>query len=171
MSDAEYFASLPRTRGAASALLLDEQDRVLLVKPTYKPGWFLPGGVIEQGESPLTACLRECREELGFAPDLDGIACFDWAPPEGEIDATNVWVFAGRITAGQVAGIVLPPDELSGHRLAARAEIPDLAPPHIARRLASVLDADGLPLYLEDGAHPHAPLPRQRVGGQRIRRS
>lgn len=160
MSDAEYFASLPRTRGAASALLLDEHDRVLLVKPTYKAGWFLPGGVIEQGESPLAACLRECQEELGLVPDLDGIACFDWAPPEGEIDATNVWVFAGRITAAQVARIVLPPDELSGHRLVAREEIPGFAPPHIARRLESVLASRGRTLYLEDGAHPRAALPR-----------
>jgi 8-oxo-dGTP diphosphatase len=164
MSDAEYFASLPRTRGAASALLLDEHDRVLLVKPTYKPGWFLPGGVIEQGESPLAACLRECEEELGFVPDLDGIACFDWAPPEGDIDATNVWVFAGRITAEQASRIVLPPDELSDHRLVTRAEIPDLAPPHITRRLASVLDADDRPLDLEDGARPQGPLSRRRTG-------
>ncbi len=160
MSDVEYFASLPRTRGAASALLLDELDRVLLVKPTYKAGWFLPGGVIELGESPLTACLRECQEELGLVPDLDGIACFDWAPPEGEIDATNVWVFAGRISAEQIARIVLPPDELSDHRLVPRDQIPDLAPPHIARRLAAVLAAGGRPVYLEDGTHPRVPAPR-----------
>ena len=161
--DAEYLASLPRTRGAASALLRDEFDRVLLVKPTYKPGWSLPGGVIEQGESPLAACLRECREELGFAPDLDGIVCYDWAPPEGDIDATNVWVFGGRIAAAQVDRIVLPPDELSAHRLASAREIPGLAPPHIARRLAAVLATDGHPVYLEDGRLP-LPIPAPRTG-------
>jgi len=37
-SELEFFDSLPRTRGAASALLRDEAGRVLLVKPTYRPG-------------------------------------------------------------------------------------------------------------------------------------
>lgn len=156
MPDAAYLASLPRTRGAASALLLDENDRILLVKPTYKAGWFLPGGVIEQGESPLAACLRECHEELGFVPRLEGIVCYDWAPPEGEIDATNVWVFGGRISAAQITRIVLPPEELSDHRMVTAREVPDFAPPHIARRLASILAAGGHPVYLEDGTHPRA---------------
>ncbi|MEO5878113.1 MAG: NUDIX hydrolase [Streptosporangiaceae bacterium] len=151
MPDAEYLASLPRTRGAAAALLIDDLGRVLLVKPTYKEGWFLPGGVIEQGESPLAACRRECEEELGFVPALDGIICYDWAPPEGEVDATNVWVFAGSLSQAQIDGIVLPPDELSDHVMATADKIPELAPPHIGRRLRSCLAADGRPLYLEDG--------------------
>jgi 8-oxo-dGTP pyrophosphatase MutT (NUDIX family) len=149
--DAEYLASLPRTRGAAAALLIDDLGRVLLVKPTYKEGWFLPGGVIEKGESPLTACRRECEEELGFVPALDGIACYDWAPPEGEIDATNVWVFAGTISQAEIDGIVLPADELSDHILVSPDKIPELAPPHISRRLISCLSSPGMPLYLEDG--------------------
>lgn len=158
--DPEYLASLPRTRGAAAALLTDAQDRILLVKPTYRDGWFLPGGVIELGESPLTACVRECREELGFVPRLDGIICYDWAPPKGPVDATNVWVFAGRVTAEEVAGIVLPPDELSAHRMARPAELPSLAPPHIARRIASCLATTGRPLYLEDGLLPDLSVQR-----------
>src|SRR5690349_17137033 len=98
MVDTAFYASLPRTRGAAAALLLDEQGRIVLVKPTYKDGWFLPGGVIEEGESPLAACLRECAEELGFVPALDGLACVDWGPPRDGVDAVNIFVFAGRVT-------------------------------------------------------------------------
>ncbi|GAA3191776.1 NUDIX hydrolase [Actinocorallia longicatena] len=151
--DPEYLATLPRTRGAAAALLLDEQDRILLVKPTYKDGWSLPGGVIELGESPLAACVRECAEELGLVPRLNGILCYDWAPPTGPVDATNVWVFGGIVTADEVARIVLPPDELSAHRLARPDELGELLPPHVARRVTACLDAAG-PLYLENGLLP-----------------
>ncbi|MDL4776588.1 NUDIX domain-containing protein [Actinomadura xylanilytica] len=156
MPDLEYYASLPRTRGAASALLLDDLGRVLLVKPTYSAGWFLPGGVIEEGESPLTACVRECQEELGLVPRLDGLVCVDWGAPRDGIDAVNVFVFGGAITGAELGAIRLPPDELSGHVLVAPERIPDLAPPHVARRMAPSLRAlaEQRVLYLEDGREP-----------------
>jgi hypothetical protein len=51
---------------AAAVLLFDEQDRVLLVDPVYKPSWEFPGGVVERGEAPTDAALRETAEELGL---------------------------------------------------------------------------------------------------------
>ncbi|MFC5745477.1 NUDIX domain-containing protein [Actinomadura rugatobispora] len=156
MPDAAYYASLPRTRGAAAALLLDDLGRVLLVKPTYKEGWFLPGGVIEAGESPLAACVRECEEELGLVPRLDGLVCVDWGPPRDGVDAVNVFVFAGAITAAQIGAIRLPPDELSDHVLVSPEKVAELAPPHIARRMPPSLRgmAEGRAVYLEDGRTP-----------------
>ena len=156
MPDSSFYASLPRTRGAAAALLLDEHGRILLVKPTYKEGWFLPGGVIEADESPLAACLRECREELGFMPGLDGLVCVDWGPPRAGVDAVNIFVFAGHVTDDQIRGIRLPPDELSDHTLSAPDETAALVPPHVERRLGPCLRAaaGGAVSYLEDGREP-----------------
>ncbi len=58
--------SPPRETVAAGVLLFDEDDRVLLVDPTYKPGWEFPGGVVEAGEAPARAGIREVAEELGL---------------------------------------------------------------------------------------------------------
>jgi 8-oxo-dGTP pyrophosphatase MutT (NUDIX family) len=153
MPDISYYASLPRTRGAAAALLVDDLGRVLLVKPTYKDGWFLPGGVIEEGESPLGACVRECEEELGLTPSLDGLVCVDWGPPRGDVDAVNVFVFAGSITTDEIGRIRLPPDELSDHVLVPPAELGGLVPSHVGRRMAPSLRAaaEARTVYLEDG--------------------
>ena len=155
-ADTAFYASLPRTRGAAAALLRDEQDRILLVKPTYKEGWFLPGGVIEQGESPLAACVRECQEELGVTPSLDGLACVDWSPPVDAVDAANIFVFSGHITADQLAVVRLPAEELSDHTLVAPDRLADFVPPHIDRRLESCMraEADRRVVYLENGREP-----------------
>lgn len=43
-----------------------ERDQVLLVKRRDIPVWVLPGGGIDQGESPETAALREGEEETGY---------------------------------------------------------------------------------------------------------
>jgi 8-oxo-dGTP diphosphatase len=47
-------------------LLTDGSDRLLIVEPTYKPRWELPGGAVEYGESPRAAAMREVLEELGI---------------------------------------------------------------------------------------------------------
>ena len=67
---------------AAGVLLFDEQDRVLLVDPTYKPGWEFPGGVVEPGEAPARAGIREVAEETGIRlADVPRLLVVDWEPP------------------------------------------------------------------------------------------
>lgn len=49
----------------ARALVLNDQ-KVLLVKHTYSPGWYTIGGGVEKGESTLEAMTREIYEEAGI---------------------------------------------------------------------------------------------------------
>ncbi len=50
-------------------LACDEHGRVLLIRHTYRTGWFLPGGGVESGETALTAVVREMAEEGGVEAD------------------------------------------------------------------------------------------------------
>jgi ADP-ribose pyrophosphatase YjhB (NUDIX family) len=55
----------PRTLGVR-ALVLDGKDRVALVKHTYLPNWYLPGGGVKRRERFADALARELREEIGL---------------------------------------------------------------------------------------------------------
>jgi 8-oxo-dGTP pyrophosphatase MutT (NUDIX family) len=48
------------------AILRDQAGRLLMVEPTYKEPWEIPGVVIEALESPLSTVVRELQEELGI---------------------------------------------------------------------------------------------------------
>jgi 8-oxo-dGTP pyrophosphatase MutT (NUDIX family) len=46
-------------------VMLVKDDQALLVKHTYKKGWYFPGGGIKRGETVEEAARREVREETG----------------------------------------------------------------------------------------------------------
>jgi len=148
-------------RVSAGALFVDEYDRVLLVEPTYKSYWDIPGGYVEPGESPLAACGREVREELGIEPPIGPLLVIDWAPAEKEGDKL-LFVFAGgALNADQLAAIRLQTDELRSYDFRDIAGADAILIPRLARRLAAALDAyrTGQTCYLEHGGTPAAPLP------------
>lgn len=50
----------------ARAIVLNKNGQVLLVKHTYQPHWYLPGGGVNKGESAKAAVIRELKEETGL---------------------------------------------------------------------------------------------------------
>ncbi len=148
-------------RVSAGALFVDEHDRVLLVEPTYKSYWDIPGGYVEPGESPLTACVREVREELGIEPSIGPLLVIDWAPAQDEGDKI-LFVFAGDpLDADQLAAIRLCAEELRSYDFRDLASADAILIPRLARRLAVALDAHhtGQTRYIEHGAVPVGSLP------------
>lgn len=52
----------------ACAIVIRDGKEVLLVRHTYRDGWFLPGGGLKRGESPVQGVTRELYEETGTIP-------------------------------------------------------------------------------------------------------
>lgn len=140
---------------AAGVLLFDEEDRVLLVDPTYKPGWEFPGGVVEPGEPPARAGMREVAEELGIElAAVPKLLLVDWEQPTPPgFGGLRLLFDGGRLSASRAAELLLPAAELRGWRFATEPEAAGLLPPVRHRRLTWALRARerGTTLNLEAG--------------------
>ena len=64
-----WLASLDRRFSSAAVLIENEQGELLIVKAGYKDHWSLPGGIVDAGESPLEAAVREVKEEVDIQVD------------------------------------------------------------------------------------------------------
>ena len=78
MSEPAYLATLPKKRMAVGVLFVNTRDELLIVKPTYRPEWLIPGGTVEANESPYRAGVREVQEELGLVLPLGRLLCMDY---------------------------------------------------------------------------------------------
>ncbi|MGW2839778.1 NUDIX domain-containing protein [Streptomyces sp. NPDC001493] len=151
---AEGNATQARKRVSADVLIRDGAGDFLLVRPTYKPGWDLPGGMAEANEPPQVAAARELREELGLTVRLSGPLVVDWVPPHGPWDDQLAFVFDGG-TVGPATVATLRPwdEELSDVRFVAAGVAVTMLGERMARRFTAAVArlGAGQPVYLHDG--------------------
>ena len=165
--------TLPAIPVSAGALIFDGAGRLLILKPTYKSGWTIPGGVMEaDGETPWQACRREVREECGIEVDHGRLACMDFRRPRpGRPGGIRFLFDCGAVDDERLAAIVVQPEEVSEYRLVALPDaLPLLRGP--IRRRVQVSDGPpgaGLPGRWPPGPwrEPQAPPPGpDRLGAE-----
>lgn len=145
---------IPSKTAAGGALIQDEQSHFLFVTPIYKPYLEIPGGVVNGDESPLMACRREVREELGIDVQLGPLLVVDWVPQHGIWRDSLQFIFdGGTLVQEQVGSISVPHDELHGFQFASITDVAKKLKPSLLRRveLAMQAKADGMPRYAEFG--------------------
>lgn len=151
--DAQPVYEIPRVPASAGALLFDERGRLLVLNPTYKRHWTIPGGQLEaDGETPWEACRRETREECGIEIDRGRLVCVDFRPPKDARRPGGLrFVFhCGELTVAQIQGISLQVEEISEYRFADLEEAAAMLSGPVGRRVLACARSDRC-LYLEDG--------------------
>jgi len=144
---------LPRVPASAGALILDPVGHVLILKPTYKAGWTVPGGQMEEnGETPWEGCRREVFEETGLTVESGRLACVDFLRPRPRRPGGLRFLFdCGALDPGAGPGIVLQAEEISEHRWVPPAEADRLLSGPVGRRVGQALAHPHATVYLEDG--------------------
>jgi 8-oxo-dGTP diphosphatase len=147
-----HVASLPAKRMGSGALIRDPAGRVLLVEPTYKATWEVPGGNVDRDESPRTACARELREELGLDLPVGRLLVVEWQGPEPDRAESVLHVYDGG-TLDSLDDVRLPPDELASCRFVAEPDLDAVLATRLARRVRAALTAlaEGVVVELDHG--------------------
>lgn len=95
--DLDYYKNLPSKRMSAGAIFLNENKKILIVKPSYKDRWDIPGGIVELDESPLQACKREVFEELSLSINIDKLLCVDYNSGSSLYTESLSFIFWGGV--------------------------------------------------------------------------
>src|SRR5271166_3016599 len=128
---------IPRIPASAGALIFDKAGRLLILKPTYKAGWTIPGGQLEEsGESPWQGCRRETLEECGLEIERGRLACVDFLRPRrGHPGGLRFLFDCGAFADEQLAAITVDGEEIDEHRLAMLADAGALLSGPLRRRV------------------------------------
>jgi len=151
---------LPRIPASASALIWDRRGRLLILNPTYKGGWALPGGVIEaDGETPWEACRRETREECDLDVQRGRLVCVDFLRPRPNRPGGMRFLFdCGPFDGDALSRIVLQEEEISQYRLVGVEKALHKLSGPIRRRVAAAVQHPRGLTYLEDGQPVRGPM-------------
>ena len=139
---------------AAGVLYVDGDGRPLLVEPSYKGHWDLPGGIVECGESPKAAAIREVKEELGLVVSVGRLLVVDYLTATRHRPAMVAYIFDGGHI--DTAAIVVDGVEITSWDWCSfNSRIDRLqSAPILFRRITAAMAArselDGC-FYLEDG--------------------
>ena len=149
----------PRLPVSVGALIVDGRDHLLVLKPTYKSGWTLPGGQMEaDGETPWEACRREVAEECGLVVATGRLRCVDFLRPRPDhAGGLRILFDCGSVDDAQAVGIVVQAGEIAEFRFVDDAEGERLLRPAVRRRVHAARRSSAV-LYLEEG-RPVAAVP------------
>lgn len=143
----------PRKRISAGGLIRNRAGELLIVKPAYRSGWLLPGGIVEADESPRHALCREIEEELGLIARPLRLLCVDYLDASADYSESLHLLFeCATPDDDALAALRVDAVELLQWRLCAQAEALALLVPAIARRLRALSLGGERPVYLENGA-------------------
>lgn len=150
----DYLKSLPKKHSGAGVIFFNNKKQILLVKPTYKKEWILPGGVVEKGESPRISAIREVKEELGLNAVNLKFACLDWKNTE-KPDNFQFLFNGGILTPKQIKDIELQKEELSEFGFFDIKESFSLLTKSMSARLKKVIEIikQKKIIYLENGKY------------------
>ena len=151
----DFYNNRPAVRTGGGVLIFNHAGELLLVKPTYRNTWSWPGGGSEPGESPYTAAVRECKEEIGITVSPLKPAFVNYIPPRpnGSLDVILFTFTTEPADDTFMSNVVLAKEEIEAAKFVPIADIADYMKAYRVRAIRSYLEhgVSGAMIYLEDG--------------------
>ena len=118
-----WMSTLEKRMSSAAIALYDATGRVLVVKAHYKHYWSFPGGVVDAGETPRQAAVRETKEEVGVAVEADALAFCMVIDRVSTLAQTYQFIFEQQISAASLDTVAIDNSEIEAYALVTRDDI------------------------------------------------
>lgn len=118
-----WLTHLEKRASSAGVALYDGNGRVLIVKAHYKKYWSFPGGIIDAGETPRQAAVRETREEVGPSVDIDKLDFRLIVNRASSIAQTYQFIFESLVDANVLNHVLIDNKEIESYALVTREDI------------------------------------------------
>ncbi|NUP53794.1 MAG: NUDIX hydrolase [Catenulispora sp.] len=144
MDRAAWAAALPKSVASGSLLCADAAGRTLLVRQSYRGTdttvWGVPGGGLEEGESPAQGARRETLEEIGLDIVPGRLLMLDWRSRDGARPPLAQYLFdGGTLSDEDIARIRLQEKEIAEYGFFDLDAARERLAPHTFERLTRAL--------------------------------
>lgn len=148
----DFYKNLPKKRMGVGVLFFNENDELLILKPTYKNYWSIPGGIIDKNESPQKAGIREVKEEIGLDLKNPRFLCIEYIPDLGKDENLQFIFYGGILDSTQIENIKINNEEISDYKFLKLEEAQKILSEKLKNRIPLCLDAlkKKTAIYLED---------------------
>ncbi len=119
---AEWLESLPKRISSGAVLLENAAGELLIIKNNYKACWSLPGGIVDPGETPKQAAIREVSEEIGIMLSADQVEFVSVIDRISDQAQTYQFIFKSIVPVDE-SQITLQMDEIDEHTFVSRDQV------------------------------------------------
>ncbi len=141
----QWIESLPKRISSAAILLENNANQLLIIKNNYKDYWSLPGGIVDLGETPRQAAIREVTEEVGITLTVDQVEFVSVVDRISDEAQTYQFIFQSLVSVDE-SEIVLQVEEIDEYAFVSRKQVLS-GDRHYSKVLYAW--ANGLPGYVE----------------------
>lgn len=118
-----WIKKAPKRISSSGVMLEDADGKLLVVKANYKPYWTVPGGIIDEGETPKQAAIREVFEEVGVRLSERDLTFVLVADRISKHLQTYQFLFKAKLSETAKKRIVLQAAEIDEYALVTKAEV------------------------------------------------
>lgn len=119
----QWIARLDRRFSSAAVLIENSRSELLIVKANYKSHWSLPGGIVDAGESPAEAAVREVFEEVGINISKDDLEFVALASRKSSDYMTHQFIFSIILDDEKLTNIKLQESEIESYQFIKKSEV------------------------------------------------
>jgi len=145
-----WIQTLAKRHTASGAFIFNDQNQLLILKPSYKDGWNLPGGVTDEFESPYQTVIRECKEETNLNIEIKDLVLVDYIQEIIKDKKYDHVEFYFTVIVENISDIQIDNEEIIDYKFIDIKEAKDFLSPKYNQRLQAVLQAQRYPVLFSN---------------------